>query len=120
MVTGVADVAPRNCRVWEVASAGTLAKNLLLPFIVVDLSQQNLERASLILTYRPHGPSRNTPRSWTVSAGAGRHVMDRDVDAEFVGETLQFALPQPHAGAIAATAVAGDGQACGIPLAAMS
>src|SRR5260370_42142520 len=38
-------------------------------------------------------------------------MTNRDGDAEFVGEGLEFALPQPHAGAIAAAAVGGDQQA---------
>src|SRR6266436_8401534 len=35
-------------------------------------------------------------------AGAGRQVADRDVEAEFVGQLLQFAFPQPHPRAVAA------------------
>jgi hypothetical protein len=35
-------------------------------------------------------------------AGAGRQVADHDVEAEFVGELLQFAFPQPDPLAVAA------------------
>src|SRR5271168_4989592 len=37
-------------------------------------------------------------------AGPGRQVADRDVDAEFVSQLLQFAFPQPDPRAIAAAA----------------
>jgi hypothetical protein len=37
-------------------------------------------------------------------AGAGRQVADHDVDAELVGQLLQFAFPQPHARPVAAAA----------------
>ena len=30
------------------------------------------------------------------TAGAGRQMADGDSDPEFVGQDLQFALPQPH------------------------
>src|SRR6266481_9554909 len=33
-------------------------------------------------------------------AGAGRQVADRDVEAEFVGQLLQFAFPQPYPRAV--------------------
>src|SRR6202140_4401653 len=44
-------------------------------------------------------------------AGAGRQVADHDVEAELVGQLLQFAFPQPHPRAVAAAAVGGDEQA---------
>src|ERR1700726_1102211 len=37
-------------------------------------------------------------------AGAGRQVADRDVDAELVGQLLQFAFPQPHPRPVAVAA----------------
>src|SRR6266404_6322910 len=37
-------------------------------------------------------------------AGAGRQVADRDVEAELVGQLLEFAFPQPHPRAVAASA----------------
>src|SRR5438876_8586288 len=37
-------------------------------------------------------------------AGAGRQVADHDVEAELVGQLLQFAFPQPHPRAVAAAA----------------
>ena len=37
-------------------------------------------------------------------AGAGRQVADHDVDAEFVGQFLKFAFPQPDPRAVAAAA----------------
>ena len=43
-------------------------------------------------------------------AGAGRQVADHDVDAEFVGQFLKFAFPQPHPRAVAAAAIGGDQQ----------
>src|SRR5437868_758086 len=43
-------------------------------------------------------------------AGAGRQVADHDVDAELVGQLLQFAFPQPHPRAVAAAAIGGDEQ----------
>src|SRR5882672_10093499 len=41
-------------------------------------------------------------------AGAGRQVADRDVEAEFVGQLLQFAFPQPYPRAVAAAAIGGN------------
>ena len=41
-------------------------------------------------------------------AGAGRQVADHDVEAELVGQLLQFAFPQPHPRAVAAASVGGD------------
>src|SRR6267378_3477582 len=41
-------------------------------------------------------------------AGAGRQVVDHDVEAEFVGQLLQFAFPQPYPRAVAAAAVGGS------------
>src|SRR5260370_13618904 len=41
-------------------------------------------------------------------AGTGRQMTDRDVDAEFVGESLQLALPEPDPHAIAAAAISSD------------
>jgi hypothetical protein len=41
-------------------------------------------------------------------AGAGWQVADHDVDAEFVGQLLEFAFPQPHPRAVAAAAIGGD------------
>ena len=46
-------------------------------------------------------------------AGAGRQMTDGDGHAEFVGQRLQFALPQPHASAIAAATISSDQQAAG-------
>src|SRR5216683_5885860 len=43
-------------------------------------------------------------------AGAGRQVADHDVEAELVGQLLQFAFPQPHPRAVAAPAIGGDDQ----------
>src|SRR5689334_24040492 len=43
-------------------------------------------------------------------AGAGRQVADHDVEAEFVGQLLQFAFPQPDPRAVAASAIGGDQQ----------
>src|SRR6266404_3645304 len=37
-------------------------------------------------------------------AGAGRQVADRDIEAEFVGQLLEFAFPQPHPRTVAAPA----------------
>jgi hypothetical protein len=42
------------------------------------------------------------------TAGTGRQVVDDNVDAEFVGQALQLALPEPQAGAVAATTIGGD------------
>jgi len=47
-------------------------------------------------------------------AGAGGQVADEDVEAEFVGQLLQFAFPQPHPRTVAAAAIGGDQQAGGI------
>ena len=41
-------------------------------------------------------------------AGAGRQVTDCNSKAEFVGEPLQFELPQAQACSVAAAAVGGD------------
>jgi hypothetical protein len=41
-------------------------------------------------------------------AGSRRQVADHDVEAEFVGQLLQLAFPQPHPRAVAAAAVGGD------------
>jgi hypothetical protein len=41
-------------------------------------------------------------------AGAGRQMADHHVEAEFVGQLLQFAFPQPDPRAIAAAAIGGD------------
>ena len=35
-------------------------------------------------------------------AGAGRQVADHDIEAELVGQLLQFAFPQPHPRPVAA------------------
>jgi len=43
-------------------------------------------------------------------AGAGRQVADDDVKAEFVGQLLEFAFPQPDPRAVAAPAIGGDQQ----------
>src|ERR1700716_549041 len=43
-------------------------------------------------------------------AGAGRQVADHDVEAEFVGQLLQFAFPQPDPRAVAAAAIGGGQQ----------
>src|SRR5580700_6677968 len=43
-------------------------------------------------------------------AGARRQVADRDVEAELVGQILEFAFPQPHPRAVAAPAIGGDQQ----------
>ena len=43
-------------------------------------------------------------------ADAGRQVADHGVEAEFVGQLLQLALPQPDPLAIAAAAIGGDQQ----------
>src|SRR5438094_4095942 len=50
-------------------------------------------------------------------AGAGRQVADHDIEAEFVGQLLQFAFPQPHPRAVAAAAVRGDQQSGGLGIA---
>src|SRR5216684_4501163 len=50
-------------------------------------------------------------------AGAGRQVVDHDVEAEFVGQLLQFAFPQPYPRAVAAPAVGGDQQSGGVGVA---
>lgn len=47
-------------------------------------------------------------------AGAGRQGADHDVEAELVGQLLQFAFPQPHPRAIAAAAIGGDQQPDGV------
>src|ERR1700676_1387492 len=44
-------------------------------------------------------------------AGSRRQMTDGDGEAEFVGQTLQFSLPQPNPCAVAATAIGGDQQA---------
>src|ERR1700738_1924445 len=43
-------------------------------------------------------------------AGAWRQVADHDVEAEFVGQLLQFAFRQPDPRAVAAAAIGGDQQ----------
>jgi len=43
-------------------------------------------------------------------AGAGGQVADHDVEAQFIGQFLQFAFPQPHVRAIAAAPIGGDQQ----------
>ena len=43
-------------------------------------------------------------------ADAGRQVADPDVEAEFAGQLLQLALPQPDPRAIAASAIGGHQQ----------
>ena len=43
-------------------------------------------------------------------AGAVRQVADHDVDAEFVGQFLKFAFPQPDPRAVAAATIRGDQQ----------
>src|SRR5258708_14158976 len=50
-------------------------------------------------------------------AGAGRQVVDHDVEAEFVGQLLQFAFPQPYPRTVAAAAVGGDQQSGGVGVA---
>ena len=35
-------------------------------------------------------------------AGAGRQVVNLDLDADLVGEALEFAFPQANSGAVAA------------------
>src|SRR3954447_17403808 len=50
-------------------------------------------------------------------AGAGRQVVDFDGDAQFVSKRLQFAFPQPHAHAVAATTISGDDQTVRIRIA---
>src|SRR5438876_483277 len=50
-------------------------------------------------------------------AGAGRQVADHNIEAEFVGQLLQFAFPQPHPRAVAAAAVRGDQQSGGLGIA---
>src|SRR6266446_7468951 len=50
-------------------------------------------------------------------AGAGRQVADHDVEAELVGQLLEFALPQPHPRAVAAASVGGDQQSGGVGIA---
>src|ERR1700752_584820 len=47
-------------------------------------------------------------------AGAGRQVANYDVEAEFVGQLLQFAFPQPYPRAVAAAAIGGDQQSAGV------
>ena len=51
------------------------------------------------------------------TARARRQMMHDDVDAQLIGQTLQLKLPQPHPRAIAATAIRGDGQPCGMRIA---
>ena len=43
-------------------------------------------------------------------AGAGGQVGDHDVEAQFVGQLLEFAFPQLHPRAVAAAAIGGDQQ----------
>src|SRR5438105_4727255 len=50
-------------------------------------------------------------------AGAGRQVADHDVEAEFVGQFLQLAFPQPHPRAVAAASVSGNQQSGGVGIA---
>jgi hypothetical protein len=47
-------------------------------------------------------------------AGAGRQVVDHDIEAEFVGQLLKFAFPQPHPRAVAAATIGGDQQPGGV------
>src|SRR5271157_1470897 len=47
-------------------------------------------------------------------AGAGRQVADHDVEAELIGQLLQFAFPQPYPRAVAAAAIGGDQQSAGV------
>lgn len=51
-------------------------------------------------------------------AGARRQMTDGDGQAEFVGESLKFAFPQPYSRAVAATTIGGDQQAACLRIAA--
>src|SRR5690349_7470115 len=53
-------------------------------------------------------------------AGPGRQVRHGDGQAGLVGKALQLALPQPHAGAVAAAAVGGDDQPLGLGVARLA
>jgi hypothetical protein len=48
--------------------------------------------------------------------GAGRQVADCNVEAELVGQRLQFAFPQPHPRAIAGTLSRGNPAAYAVGL----
>jgi hypothetical protein len=50
-------------------------------------------------------------------AGAGRQMADRNGNAEFVGEVLQFALPKANAYTVAAAAIGGDQKFCRVRVA---
>ena len=50
-------------------------------------------------------------------AGAGRPMANGYSQAEFVGQHLQFALPQAYSAAIAAPAVGSDQQTAGLRIA---
>src|SRR5450432_2049640 len=45
-------------------------------------------------------------------AGTGRQMTDRDGNAEFVGEGLQFAFPEADPRAVAAATIGGDQKFC--------
>ena len=47
-------------------------------------------------------------------ARAGRQMMDGDLDAEFIGQRLQFALPESNPASVTAAAVGGDRQLLGV------
>ena len=53
-------------------------------------------------------------------ARAGRQMVDRHLQSRFVGEALQFALPQADAGAVAAAAVSRDDQALDLGIAGLA
>src|SRR6476660_4960773 len=50
-------------------------------------------------------------------AGAGRQMADGDAQTEFIGQRLQFALPQAYPSAVTAAAIGGDQQATGLRIA---
>jgi len=47
-------------------------------------------------------------------AGAVREVADGDRHPDFIGELLQFHLPEPHSGTVAATSIGNDEQSIGL------
>src|SRR5271156_5816292 len=76
----------------------------------------------LVAEQRPAAPVLSDEREETMFdlvpfAGSGRQMADGDLDVEFIGQGLEFELPQAYARAIAAAAVCGDHQLPGLGIA---
>ena len=74
------------------------------------LTSGDWKRVAMVDLRRPSDSAATAPVA-NSTAGARRQVTDGDGHAEFVGQSLQFAFPQPHASAVAAAAIGGDYQA---------